>query len=148
MRKKSARRPRRTREGAIDSQTPVRVTAARGFTIGRGPATPASPRRGAAAGAAPTSDSAALLAALADQELFVADEFTIAPTGNTSVRPSARSGVAATPSVPAASVDVEVSPVESAVVLVDQDGDFTWHFPEPVSTKTRAGARRSSSTTS
>ena len=148
MRKKSARRPRRTREAAIDSQTPVRVTAARGFTIGRGPATPASPRRGAAAGAAPTSDSAALLAALADQELFVADEFTIAPTGNTSVRPSARSGVAATPSVPAASVDVEVSPVESAVVLVDQDGDFTWHFPEPVSTKTRAGARRSSSTTS
>ena len=32
-------------------------------------------------------------------------------------------------------------PLESAVVLVEQDGEFSWHFPEPVA-PAKAGARR------
>lgn len=98
-----------------------------------------SRRRGIAAAKAASSSASpldALLAALDHQELKATHQFAIQPVGKGAGR---RSPTAAQP---ARSVDIEVDieQMESAVILVEQDGEFSWHFPEST-TVSRAGLR-------
>lgn len=79
-----------------------------------------------------------LLAALQGQELTATHEFTIQPTGSAASRRS----LAASSRDRSVDVQVDVDPIESAVVLVEQDGEFTWHFPEPAAVSARRGARK------
>jgi len=104
---------------------------------------PAGGRRGIrgvrADAPAPTDPLQVLLAALADQELEATHEFEIAPTG--AGGGGGRRGLVESTGDKSVDVEVDVGPLESAVVLVEQDGEFTWHFPEPVATP-KAGLRR------
>ncbi len=127
----------------------VRVLRARGAHVskpvaiaqGAGPARPGASRVGrtrATAGAA-SGDTGrdVLLQALASQELTATHEFTIAPTRPTA---GARRRSAARP---AALLDlaVDVASNESAVILVEQDGEYTWHFPAVPAARPTAGRR-------
>jgi hypothetical protein len=107
---------------------------------------------GGAGGFDSTSARDVLLRALGEQELTATHEFELAPEApSTSSRAKAakRRGpsVGAQPASAAgvAAVDVAVAPTESAVILVEQDGEFSWHFPEPVvapRAKARGSAQR------
>jgi hypothetical protein len=105
--------------------------------------------RRAARRSAPKSSAAtgsigngALLRALEAQELKATHEFMIAPTRPA---PAARRG-AAKRTGPSLDLAVDVGPEESAVVLVEQDGESTWHFPPSSArgpmTRQRGAARR------
>ena len=146
MARKSKRSARSgTRRPKNASAGSVRVTARRGFRVTVTPVRekappPAGARR--AASAAPASAARdALIAALAQQELVATQEFSVAPTGSAPTRSARRGAAAARTEV--AAVDVDVAPTESAVVLVEQNGEFSWHFPEPAQASPRRGTRRS-----
>ncbi|HKP55739.1 MAG TPA: M4 family metallopeptidase [Polyangiales bacterium] len=86
-------------------------------------------RRAAASAARSTAADpmTELLAALRDQELEETRQLRMVPTAATRAR-AARSRSAA----PAAAVvEVRVEPHESAVILVEHDGVWSWHFPDP-----------------
>jgi bacillolysin/neutral peptidase B len=97
----------------------------------------------------------ALLEALAEQELTPTHEFDITPAVSTrSGRDAVRRRAGARSLSPAgagvAAIDVAVAPTESAVILVEQDGEFSWHFPDPAPSARpsgRRGARRAASVT-
>lgn len=128
----------------------VRVLRARGAQVSK-PVSIASAARPATATARrgarrPKARSQAgrdvLLDALASQEMTATHEFSIAPT-----RPAvgARRS-AAKRSAASVSVAVDVTPNENAVILVEQDGEYTWHYPPAsasrVSTTRRSAAAR------
>ena len=78
-----------------------------------------------------------LLQALDAQELTPTHEFSIAPTPPAA---GARRG-AAKRAAPSVDVAIDVAPDENAVVLVEQDGEYSWHFP-PASAARLAMGRR------
>ena len=104
-------------------------------------AAPTATRRGVRQAAAPdanlTSDEA-LLRALTSQELTPTHEFTIAPTTRGAQR---QRRIAAAPKPASVDVAVDVNPSENAVVLVERNGEYTWHYPAPRPAKRRAGRR-------
>jgi hypothetical protein len=103
--------------------------------------TKATARRGARTPAARgQAGRDVLLDALASQELTATHEFTIVPTRPT--RTARRS--AAKRSAASVSLAVDVAPNENAVVLVEQDGEYTWHYP-PASGPRASTTRRSAS---
>ena len=134
-----ARRPQKASPGS------VRVTARRGFRVTVTPVRERAPARATARRAASVAPASAardaLIAALAQQELVATQEFSVAPAGSAPKRSARRGAAAARTEV--AAVDVDVAPTESAVVLVEQNGEFSWHFPEPAPASPRGGARRS-----
>ena len=126
----------------------VRVLRAHGAQVSKPVAmakttspTKATARRGARTPAARSQAGRdVLLDALASQELTATHEFTIVPTRPT--RTARRS--AAKRSAASVSLAVDVAPNENAVVLVEQDGEYTWHYP-PASGPRASTTRRSAS---
>src|SRR5262245_57457668 len=130
----------RTPKGPSRGQGDVRVASESGLTIEElKPITARSSRASLSGRKSQSRD--VLLDALADQELQTTHTFTIAPA-KTAARKTAR----ASKRRAHAAVEVDVSPHESAVVLVDQDGEYSWHFPEAKASpaRSRAGARKAS----
>jgi bacillolysin len=123
----SSRGPRKTSKAPSG---PVRVSARAGYRVQLTRPTDPRARKAARALGATDGERDILLQALAEQELEVAQEFTIGPTAG-GTRGKRRGAAAAASGTEVATVDVDVSPSESAVVLVEQDGEFSWHFPEP-----------------
>ena len=127
----------------------VRVVRARGAKVstpvpivtGRGRARKAARRSARKATAADDAGRDVLLQALESQELIPTHEFTITPAPPAR---GARRG-AKKRSAPSLAVEVPVAPAENAVVLVEQDGEYTWHYPPAAATSParRASARRS-----
>ena len=131
--------------------TGVRVTTSEALTITE-PVGDSTPRRRGRSGrlfgpvpispAAPTaegSEHADLIAAFAEQEMTVVDEVELQPAPT--VTSATRRGVA--PEVERASVEVDLGAGEEAVVLLEQDGFYSWNFPtstkpaEPKTTRAR-----------
>ena len=91
-------------------------------------------------GAAPGPDMAAALEA-ADFE--VVDRVELTPTSEaTSVTGVRRRSAPAIPAEQPVEVSVDVPPGEEAVVLVEQDGVYSWVLPSESETTTRAGGVR------
>lgn len=102
------------------------------------PPPPAGMRRAAAAAQAPISEEEAVVNALEAQDLDLVDAIpvTLAPAASA---PSARRGAAA--AAPAElELTVPASEDESAVVLIDQGGVYSWQFPEERATAPAADA--------
>jgi bacillolysin len=97
-------------------------------------------RRAVGAGAS-NETLAQMMKALQEQELEPTHALDLTPAATTrrlavGKRSSARVGGGA----PMVALDVDVRPTESAVVLIEQEGEFSWHFPEPAAGA--HGARR------
>jgi hypothetical protein len=75
-------------------------------------------------------DTDALLAAMEQQQMQVVDRLelqpTAEPTGPTGRR---RAGTAPVPESQTIAVDVDLAGTEGAVLLVEQDGMYSWHMP-------------------
>ena len=89
----------------------------------------------------PTGEMDALVAALQSQEMQLVDAVELQPrlepTPSTGIR---RRGAAAVPTTQSAKLELNVAPGEDAVVLVEQEGVYSWVLParrDPA-----AGARR------
>ncbi len=81
------------------------------------------------AAAAADKGDAVLLEALAAQELIPTHEFKITVPRAPRPRAGARRSAAA-PRAASVDLGVDVAPNESAVVLVEQDGEYSWHYPD------------------
>ena len=124
---------------ASTTQDSVSIVALRGLTRSAPPAAPAratakkgamrAPRRSAK----PTDIGAALAASLGNQDLVLVHEehFTRAPSPAKSTRMrSPRASAALVPEAerPGVTLDVQLADGESAVVLLEEDGVFSWHI--------------------
>jgi hypothetical protein len=102
---------------------------------------PSRRRRGGARRAAPPDD---VLAALAEQDLEVATTVELTPSTAPRVRRRRRDGSAPAPDV--GRIVAELEPGEEAVVLIEQDGLYTWSFgretapAQPARRRTRGAA--------
>jgi hypothetical protein len=70
-----------------------------------------------------------LLAALAAQEMTIVDEVELQPGPEPT---PARRGAPTRPQSESAMIELELEPDEGAVVLLEQDGLYSWHFPSQV----------------
>lgn len=66
----------------------------------------------------------ALLAALVEQEMMIVDEVELQPEPSA---PPRRRGAVAAP--PEAALELDLAADEDAVVLLEQEGFYSWHFP-------------------
>lgn len=115
---------------------PVALAAGRASAARRGAKRVARVRAATGAAGADAGRDV-LLQALASQELTATHEFTIAPT-----RPAAGARRSLAARRPAAlDLAVDVAPNESAVILVEQDGEYSWHFPLERPARPAAGRR-------
>ena len=93
---------RRRRSGRLFGPTPLPGTASSDSSAGR----------------------AELLAAFAAQEMTIVDEVVLQP------QPAAGTGTRGTaPRSASATLELDVHADEEAVVLLEQDGLYSWHFP-------------------
>lgn len=86
-----------------------------------------------------SSEIDVLLQALADDDLTPLDDFQLRPPPTAGLR---RSSSVTGPM----KLEVDLDPDQSAAVLLEQDGLYSWHFPQPdpePKTTTRSTARRS-----
>ena len=105
------------------------------------------PAGGPAAVTAPTPPSPeteAILASMTDQDMEVLDQVEILPT----VEPTPPTGRRArgAPAVPASGtveLSVDLAPGEDAVVLLEQDGVYSWQLPDVQATPARRARRGS-----
>ena len=103
--------------------------------------------RPTATGEAGDDETAALIAALAEQELDLVDSFEVAPPESARTRGGTRGGVGEIAAGETVEVAVPLEEGEDAVVLVEQDGEYRWQLPTAASTaaaatRTRGGAAR------
>jgi CHAT domain/Ternary complex associated domain 7 len=116
---------------AVTRHSGLRVDVPGAFEIVDLPSAPVGPRARRRAGPAgrlprtePGSPDDVLLRALADQDLEVYDDVGLQP------RPVARRRAPGPPSGPqVATFELEMEAHEQAVLLTEQDGLYTWHFP-------------------
>jgi hypothetical protein len=80
------------------------------------------------------------LAAFAAQDMTIVDEVELQPGPEP---PPARRGGARTPSQhESATIELELGPNEGAVVLLEQEGLYSWHFPSQIQQAPRAPTSR------
>ena len=113
------------------------VAIATGGSAARGGARRAAGVRAATGDGKGHTGRDVLLQALASQELIATHELTIAPTR--AAAGARRSAAARRPASLELAVDVARN--ESAVILVEQDGEYSWHFPVASAARPAAGRR-------
>lgn len=121
------------RGGTVVASSPLRIRRARlGELV---PAAPAGGRRRAAPPPPPMTEEEAIVNAMEAQDLLLLDAIPVAP-GATGLAAGQRRRTRATPAAAAvagaARVDLAVPLAEgqSAVVLVDNDGVYSWRLPD------------------
>jgi triacylglycerol esterase/lipase EstA (alpha/beta hydrolase family) len=83
-------------------------------------------------------ERADLLSALAQQDMTIVDEVELLPVPATDA--ATRRGTAAADSE-TATVEVDLATNEESVVLLEQEGFYSWHFPSNIQTAPPASAR-------
>lgn len=128
----------------ITRNSGLKVTVSETYKVTAEAAAPGTPSRASTRGpgerrfgpipipteAGPSDESAAIVEALDKQEMQLVDTIELKPelepTTPTGVR---RRGAASVPATQTASLEIDVQPGEDAVVLVEQDGLYSWVFP-------------------
>jgi bacillolysin len=132
-----------TRKSGAQVSPPRAVSPARARAAVRRSAAAA---RGRAERSAATTPDAVLIEALAQQELTATHALTITPQRASAARRGARKSAARTNAT--VDVAVDIGTYESAVILVEHNGEYSWHFPSPRKTPARRSARKSLAATS